>query len=118
MILHSRPCRRIRAGDGQTGDTVRTVQVNPSEDFLKASVRKNGDPAPARAGRIMYSGIVRLARRNKKARQRVTAAGYLRGPKLFHCRGLQDFIQLVQESLLPERVDFKEQRLGSARPIP
>ena len=62
MILHSHPCRRIRAGDGQTGDTIRTVQLSPSEDSLKAPVRENGEAAPACSGRIIYSGIVRLAR--------------------------------------------------------
>ncbi len=44
------------------GDTVRTVQVNPSEDFLKASIRENGDPELACVGRIMYSEIVPPAR--------------------------------------------------------
>ncbi len=42
----------------RTGDIVRTVQVNPSEVFLKDSIRENGDPALACVGRIMYSEIV------------------------------------------------------------
>ena len=46
----------------RAGDTVRTVQVNPSEDFLKASIRENGDPELACVGRIMYSEIVPPAR--------------------------------------------------------
>ena len=42
----------------RAGDAVRTVRVNPSEEFLKASVRENGDPALACVGRILYSEIV------------------------------------------------------------
>ena len=46
----------------RTGDIVRTVQVNPSEEFLRASVRETGDPALACVGRILYSQIVPPAR--------------------------------------------------------
>ncbi|MBQ6174351.1 MAG: hypothetical protein IJK28_06990 [Clostridia bacterium] len=42
----------------RTGEIVRTVRVNPSEECLKASILENGDPALACVGRIMYSEIV------------------------------------------------------------
>ena len=42
----------------RAGDAVRTVQVNPSEEFLKASILANGDPALACVGGILYSEIV------------------------------------------------------------
>ena len=42
----------------RAGDAVRTVRVNPSEEFLKASILENGDPALACVGRIMYSEVV------------------------------------------------------------
>ncbi len=46
----------------RTGEIVRTVRVNPSEEFLKASILENGDPALACVGRIMYSEIVSQGR--------------------------------------------------------
>ena len=46
----------------RAGDAVCTVQVNPSEEFLEASIRENGDPELACVGRIMYSEIVSPAR--------------------------------------------------------
>ena len=46
----------------RTGGIVRTVRVHPSEDFLRASIRENGDPALACVGRILYSELVPPAR--------------------------------------------------------
>lgn len=42
----------------RAGETVRTVRVNPSEEFLRASAAENGDPALACVGKLMYSDIV------------------------------------------------------------
>ena len=42
----------------KTGDITRTVQINPSEEFLKESMLENGDPKLACVGKIMYSTIV------------------------------------------------------------
>jgi len=42
----------------RTGTIERTIQVNPSEAFLKASMLENGDPELACVGKIMYSAIV------------------------------------------------------------
>lgn len=42
----------------RTGTIARTVQVNPSEAFLKDSMLENGDPELACVGKIMYSDIV------------------------------------------------------------
>lgn len=42
----------------KTGTAERMVQVNPSEDFLKASILENGDPRLACVGKIMYSDVV------------------------------------------------------------
>lgn len=41
----------------KTGAIVRTVQVNPSAEFLKASMLENGDPRLGCVGRIMYSDL-------------------------------------------------------------
>ena len=41
----------------RTGDITRTVQVNPSAEFLKASMLENGDPELACMGKIMYSSL-------------------------------------------------------------
>ncbi len=42
----------------KTGKIERTVQVNPSEKFLKTSMVDNGDPRLACVGKIMYSDVV------------------------------------------------------------
>ena len=42
----------------KTGDITRTVQINPSEEFLKESMLENGDPKLACVGKIMFSTIV------------------------------------------------------------
>ena len=41
----------------RTGDITRTVQVNPSAEFLKASMLENGDPELGCMGKIMYSSL-------------------------------------------------------------
>lgn len=41
----------------RTGDIVRTVRVNPSAEFLAASVRESGDPSLGCVGRILYSEL-------------------------------------------------------------
>ena len=45
----------------RTGGTARTVRVNPSAEFLRASVAENGDPALGCVGRILYSEIAGAA---------------------------------------------------------
>jgi hypothetical protein len=42
----------------KTGAITRTIQVNPSEAFLKASMLENGDPGLACVGKIWYSAVV------------------------------------------------------------
>jgi len=42
----------------ETPEITRTVQVNPSEEFLKASIEENGDPELACIGKITYSELV------------------------------------------------------------
>ena len=41
----------------KTGSIARTVQVNPSAEFLEASMLENGDPRLGCVGRIMYSDL-------------------------------------------------------------
>lgn len=42
----------------RTGDITRTVQVNPSREFLEASMLETGDPEMACVGKILYSEIL------------------------------------------------------------
>ena len=42
----------------RTGDITRTVRVNPSREFLEASMRETGDPEMACVGKILYSRIL------------------------------------------------------------
>jgi len=42
----------------KTGNITRTVQVNPSREFLEASIRETGDPKLACIGKILYSQII------------------------------------------------------------
>ena len=42
----------------KTGNITRTVQVNPSREFLEASIRETGDPKLACVGKILYSQII------------------------------------------------------------
>ena len=41
----------------QTPDGVYTVQVSPSEEFLRESILENGDPELACVGKILYSDL-------------------------------------------------------------
>ncbi len=43
----------------RTGNITRTVQVNPSKEFLEASMLETGDPELACVGKILYSKILR-----------------------------------------------------------
>ena len=43
----------------KTGSIVRTVQVNPSAEFLRASMLENGDPRLGCVGEIRYSDLMR-----------------------------------------------------------
>ena len=43
----------------KTGEISRTVRVNPSREFLEASMRETGDPELACVGKILYSRILR-----------------------------------------------------------
>ncbi len=43
----------------KTGSITRTVRVNPSREFLEASMLETGDPELACVGRILYSRILR-----------------------------------------------------------
>ena len=42
----------------RTGNISRTVLVNPSREFLEASMRETGDPELACVGKILYSRIL------------------------------------------------------------
>ena len=44
----------------KTGNITRAVQVNPSREFLEASIRATGEPELACVGEILYSRILSL----------------------------------------------------------
>ena len=59
ILFHPALVDVSRALTVKTGNITRTVRVNPSREFLEASMRESGDPELACVGKILYSQILR-----------------------------------------------------------
>ena len=58
VLFHPALVDVSRAVTVRTGNISRTVLVNPSREFLEASMRETGDPELACVGKILYSRIL------------------------------------------------------------